>query len=312
MVQAKYISIRILAALLMLSALVCTAQQRFGYSQYMFNGLLVNPAYAGTDKYMNLTVQNRMQWPGSEGAPMISMASWHTPLKKSNFGLGATLGNETVGVTKSLNVEAMSSYKIKLDDKNYLSFGLQCGINHYRENLTELTVPDQYNDPTLTQNVRYTIPRFGAGIYFYNPKKIFVGLSSYSLTQSAFTKKNSSRLNEIRHYYLAAGYLIKASEKITFKPNILLKSSLGAPMNIDFNLNVLFENFLWLGVSYRYKNSFTPIAELLITKKLRIGLSYDLSTQVYGNSFRYGAPEIMINYRFVKMLPNTVISPRVF
>ncbi|HEY4788176.1 MAG TPA: type IX secretion system membrane protein PorP/SprF, partial [Bacteroidales bacterium] len=43
------------------------AQQQPAYSQYTFNGFLLNPAVAGSEGYTSINVTTREQWVGIEG-----------------------------------------------------------------------------------------------------------------------------------------------------------------------------------------------------------------------------------------------------
>jgi type IX secretion system PorP/SprF family membrane protein len=287
-------------------------QQRIVYTQYMFNALVVNPAYAGTDKYLNVTAQGRQQWAGIKGAPNSQMISAHMPLKNRNVGLGVLLERESVGITNIYNGYVMYSYRVKLPRKNILSLGLQAGITTYREELTDLTLPPGSNDPSFSKDVTYTLPNFGAGVYFYN-QRFYAGLSVPSIAQNTINRDNPLSLKESRHYFLMGGYVMDLSPSLKLKPNFLLKAVSGAPLNLDLNLNLLIEKVVWVGCSYRIRNAVNPLVEIQVKPQLRIGFSYDIPITGENTSiFRSGSPEIMINYRFVKMLPNTVISPRYF
>ncbi|MBT1699261.1 type IX secretion system membrane protein PorP/SprF [Fulvivirgaceae bacterium PWU4] len=288
-------------------------QQRVSYAQYMFNGLMLNPAYAGTDKYPNITAQGRQQWLGAKGAPNSQMLSAHMPWPRKRIGVGIILEKQGIGVTDIYNGYVMYSYKIKVNRKNVFSMGIQAGVTTYREQLTDLTLPSGSQDPSFAKDITYTLPNFGAGVYYYSSSQFYVGLSVPSIAQNTLKRGNPLTSKEARQYLLTGGYLWNLRPHLKFKPNFLLKVVNGAPMNLDINLNFLFDEVLWLGCSFQLKNAVNPMVELQATQKLRIGFSYDIPVSSLTESgFRSGSPEVMLNYRFVKLLKNRVVSPRYF
>jgi type IX secretion system PorP/SprF family membrane protein len=288
-------------------------QQRITYTQYMFNGLVLNPAYAGTDKYTNITAQGRQQWMGAKGGPNSQTASAHGRLQNGRIGLGMVIEQENVGVTSTLNIYGMYAYKIRITKKNLLSLGLQVGATTYRERLTDLTLPQGTNDPNFANDVTYVQPNFGVGLYYYQHNKFYIGLSVPSIAQNTIDRNNPMLMTEVRQYMLTGGYLWSLNPRLKIKPNFLLKVVKGAPLNLDLNTSFLIDDKIWVGCSYRLKNSVNPVVELQATQKLRVGVSYDIPTsELTKTNFRSGSPEIMINYRFVKLMKNRVISPRYF
>jgi type IX secretion system PorP/SprF family membrane protein len=276
------------------------AQQDPLVSQYMFNGLYLNPAYAGSHKYYNVTSLYRKQWVNVDGAPSTQILSMDGPLKGKNVGLGLLLSNDQIGVSKQTDFYGNYAYHINLGKDLKLSMGLRAGGSYYRAKLTSLTVWDG-NDQVFSQDVKgQFLPNFGTGLYLYS-SKLFVGLSAPHLvnykpkTTFYIDKTNSPQL--IRHYYLNAGYVFDGNQNVIFKPSILIKYLANAPLQADFNLNVLFHRFIWIGASYRTKDSFVGIVEIQANKKLRIGYAYDHpinSLQRYTS----GSHEIMLAYDF--------------
>jgi type IX secretion system PorP/SprF family membrane protein len=288
------------------------AQQRIGYSQYMFNSLVINPAYAGTDKYPNIAVQGRKQWIGVDGSPNSQMVSAHMPLPKRNVGLGIVMEREGLGVTDIYNAYISYAYRIKVGKKSKLSMGIQVGVSTYQERLSDLTLPAGVDDPNFTSSVTYTMPNFGAGLYYYS-SRFYAGISVPSIAQNVIPSENPLMANEARHYFLMSGVLIDLSRSLTLKPNFLLKAVSGAPLNLDLNLNLLIQKVLWVGCSYRINNSISPIVEAQLDPRLRVGFSYDVPlTDIRKSSLGTGSPEVLISYRFVKVQPNSLISPRYF
>lgn len=302
----------LLLGLLLLSVFRVDAQQQLAYSQYMFNPLSINPAYAGTDRYLNATFQARQQWGGYKGSPQSQFLSVHAPLKKRRVSLGGLLSREHMGVSDLYKVYGQYAYKIKINKKSTLSLGLQAGFTHYREDLTSLVLPPGSQDPTFGSNVSTILPNFGFGAYYYS-KQYYVGLSFPQLAQNLLFRDDTGISRESRHYFLSAGYLIEASRHVKVKPNVLLKAVRGAPINVDVNINTLLHEVVWVGVSYRHQNAVVALLEFQVSPRFRLGLSYDWPiSSVRTSGLQAGAQEVMINYRDVKLLPNTVVSPRYF
>jgi type IX secretion system PorP/SprF family membrane protein len=303
----------LLLLLWMVQITLVSAQQQITHTQYMFNGLTINPAYAGTDKYLNVTVQARQQWSGFKGSPTSQTLSLHTSMKNhKRIGLGMLLGREGMGVSTLYRVFLMYAYKVKVIRKNTLSLGLQAGITSYREELKDLIFPAGSSDPDFSQNTSYTLPNFGSGAYYYG-KKFYIGIAVPFLAQNLINRKSLLYLNESRHYYLTGGCLFDISEAVKLKPNFLLRAVTGAPVNLDLNINLLIQKTVWIGCSYRMKNSVSALFEVQLTPRIRMGISYDIPISEIGKvDYLAGSPEVMLNYRAVKMLPNTVISPRFF
>jgi type IX secretion system PorP/SprF family membrane protein len=287
------------------------AQQTIMYTQYMFNGLVLNPAYAGSDKYLNATLQARQQWIGFKGAPTSQMFSAHSCSENKKNGIGLLVERETMGVNQTFNGYIMYAYKINFK-RSTLSFGLQAGVSNYQQRLTELNVPQGSNDPSFSSNVSYTLPNFGAGVY-YSSKHFYLGIAVPYLLQNTFDASNpvlSAR--QSRNYFLNSGFVFDLGSSFKLKPNFLIRYVSGAPVNVDLNLNLLIKDVLWIGCSYRVKNSINPLIEMLVTPKLRIGFTYDIPISAMGGIYS-GSPEAMINYRFIKKKnASRVLSPRYF
>jgi type IX secretion system PorP/SprF family membrane protein len=277
----------------------------------MFNGLILNPAYAGSDKYLNATLQARQQWMGFTGAPTSQMFSAHGPSANKKTGFGILLERESMGVNQTFNGYLMYAYKVRFK-KSTLSLGLQAGVSNYQQRLTDLIIPQGVNDPSFKHNVSYTLPNFGAGLY-YNTQHFYIGISVPYLLQNTFDRSNPVlSAKQSRNYFLNTGYVFDIGQSLKLKPNVLIKYVNGAPINVDINVNLLIKEVLWIGGSYRMNNSINPLIEMLVTPKFRIGFAYDIPISKMAGVYS-GSPEVMLNYRFVKKKKSSrVLSPRYF
>ncbi len=281
-----------------LCSLLAEAQQDVLISQYMFNPLLINPAYAGSKDYIMATALYRKQWTGFEGAPETEVATIHGPLKNKNFGLGLTILHDQIAVTNRTDVFAEFAYHMDLNSKWRLGLGLQGGFSAYK-----FTTPSKVwntDDPLYQTPPSSLNPNFGLGA-FLRTSNFYVGLSAPSLLDYDSTKSlnisSTNTFQSTRHYFLTTGYAFDGNPDLVIKPSILAKYVPDAPVEFDFNVNVLFVQTFWLGASYRTNDAIVGIVEFQISKKLRIGYSYDFTTSDI-SKYSDGSHEVMIGYDF--------------
>jgi len=288
-------SIYILLALLVLP-LIAKAQQLPQFSQYMYNTISINPAYAGSREILVVNVLHRNQWLGINGAPVTQTLSAHSSIPGTNFGAGLSVINDKLGYEKTVHLFADLSYKIKLDlyEEYQITFGLKIGTSKYDIDDALFNDPDYLSDPFLNQLDYKWHPNFGAGVYFRG-KSFYLGLSSPKL----LTNNNISTYVSLDRvsYFFNGGYLVDINKNFKFKPAFLIKYTEGAPVSFDLSAMFFINEKLWLGGSYRFVDSFGAIANFKITKRLSVGYSYDYITSNL-KTYTSGSHEIMINYEF--------------
>ena len=305
----------VIIALTLTSIQWCHGQQQAMFTQYMFNGLAINPAYAGSHQTLEFTALAREQWTGLEGAPSTQTFTAHSPLNNRSIGLGLSVIHDKIGITSQFGVYGAYSYRIQFHNKGVLSMGLQAGFTQYQEDLTQLQGSIRNpNDPNFSQDeVGKFMPNFGAGLYYYT-KRYYLGISSPHLVQNKLDDlevASDSEAKQKRHYFLTTGYVFDLSRSIKFKPNLLLKVVEGAPMSADINLNFLFQEMLWAGISYRSFDSFDAIIQLDVTEQFSIGYAYDFATTTDLKRLHTGSHELMLNYR-LKPPRRRMLTPRYF
>lgn len=286
-------------ALLCCTLLMARAQQKAMYTQYMFNGLAINPAYAAVDESMSITALTRHQWVGFKGAPNTQTISFHTPIKESNTFVGALLMRDQIGeVISETGGYFTLTQRVPIADKSYLAFGANGGISSYRATYSDLYPQSPYspNDPVFMDesNIR---GNFGLGVMLF-AKDYYVGISS-----PHFYYRDISNLTQLTgkatyrpHYMLQAGYLLNLGNDYLLKPNFLMKFVNGSPMEFDMNFNLLIKNTLWLGASYRSLDSFDALASVYLSPDLQLGYSYDFAhTRL--SRVQKGSHEIMLQFR---------------
>ncbi|MGZ3941017.1 MAG: PorP/SprF family type IX secretion system membrane protein [Bacteroidia bacterium] len=307
---------KILTYLILVISLRGFSQQELMISQYMFNGLYLNPAYAGSHSYTEVTGLYRQQWTGFTGAPVSQIVSADGNVKNTKIGWGAILNNDRIGVTYKTDLYGNYAYHLPLGKEGRLSMGLRAGFSYYRALLNQLTVWDG-NDQVFNNNIQNKfLPNAGVGLYYYT-KKLYAGLSAPNLlnydpntfmTLGPLLKESP---NYVRHGYISAGYVIEANENLHFRPSVLVKYVKNAPVEADFNLNVLINRAFWVGASYRTGDCLVGLLEYQHGSNWRIGYAYDFAiTKI--QKYNSGSHEIMFSYMFVKTESMKIKSPRFF
>ncbi len=281
------------------------AQQEAQFTQYMFNGLVLNPAYAGSQEAMNMTAAWRRQWINMEGAPETQMFSVHAPTRSKKVGWGGMIVNDRIGIHQNTRLFGMYAYRISTG-KGTLSMGIQAGYLLQRSDYASVTT--QQADPNFQGNYREAFPEFGAGLY-YHTDRWYIGASVPKLTGDLFSD-DPRRIENERHFYLTSGYVFRVNEVLQVHPSVLLKSIGGAALAYDLNVNTVINEVIWAGVSVRSFNAINVLLQLQTTQQLRFGYAYD--TQFAGFSqIRNSSHEIIFNYLFAYK-KDKVVSPRIF
>jgi type IX secretion system PorP/SprF family membrane protein len=291
---------KILFILLLFASFRGTAQQHPLFSHYMFNGLYINPAYAGSKEFVSTTFIARKQWTGFEGSPTTQIASLHAPLNDRKVGLGVVISNDHIGITNQTDLYGSYAYHLPLKNNSKLALGVSGGFSYFKSKFSDLIVWDT-DDPVYEKNsLSNILPNFGAGAYFYS-NKFYAGLSvpqiiSYDPDQVFHF--NLEKVHKVsRHYYLTSGTIITTGGELKFRPSFLVKYATNAPVQYDINLNILISDIIWLGASYRSNDAIVALLEYQVNKKLRVGYSYDLTLSEI-RTYSTGSHEIVIGYDF--------------
>jgi type IX secretion system PorP/SprF family membrane protein len=301
----------IILVILCIVAAKARAQQDPMYNQYMFNTLAFNPAYAGSADVLTVMALSRHQWVGFEGAPATQTLLAHTPLKDPAIGVGLSLIHDKAGPSRQTSVFGDFSYRIRVTDDSQLAFGLKGGFNVHQADLASLTTVEE--DPANVNIQGRLLPNFGFGL-FWHSDLWYVGLSAPKLLQNDVEVATASMVlttvQEQRHYFLMAGYVMDLVQDIKFKPSIMLRSVAGAPLSLDLNANFLLRERIWFGAMYRVGNAFGLMGQYQINEQFRAGYAFDLTTTRIG-AYNAGTHEIMLSYD-LRFIQGRTISPRYF
>lgn len=294
----------------MISAITLKAQQDAAYTMYMFNGLFVNPAYAGSHEVISVMGIYRHQWAGLEGAPRTANISVHTPFRRDQYAVGLTITNDKLGLSNNFSVTPAFSYRLKLKGDNRLCFGVQASFAYFYQNNGRAQTGQQ-GDVAFSLNENLFVPNVGAGIYAYG-KRYFAGFSVPHLMPASLRDKTGviSYNRDVARVYdffvLHGGYVFgKDPSIVKFRPTVMMRWQKGLPKNIpqfDVSLALLFIDRVWFGANWRTSGdkpfqSVDIFAAFKVTPQLQIGYAYDIEISKL-RRFTSGTHEIMIGYDF--------------
>ena len=299
------------------------AQQDAQYNQYIFNSMVLNPAYAGTKGLINVNAIYSTQWTGLSGSPTTQSLSVDGPATEK-VGVGFQLINDNIGAQSQQSLFGNYSYKIKLSEKMRLSMGIAVGASYFSLDGTKL-VTDNPDDPAIPHTLVTKLRLDGkAGLFLYSDR-FYAGFSSTDLLSNVFTNKDLLVAAQVRHYYLTSGYVIDLGTQFKLKPSFLIKEDFKAPMNIDVNTFVLYRERFWLGTSLRFgemafvskdlqtslksRDAIVFMAEINITDKLRVGYAYTYSMSMLS---AYPGHEFSLGYYFPNKVETKMKSIRYF
>jgi type IX secretion system PorP/SprF family membrane protein len=286
------------------------------FTQFMHNEMFVNPAYAGAKEALAVTLLHRQQWVGFEGRPITTTFSINSPVMRESMGVGLSYLNEKIGVLNRNIIYASYAYRIRVNDRGYLHFGLMGGVHLQLNKVSELK-PITGGDPHFTSNLpTVATPNFGFGLY-YNTDKFYASFSIPRLLDD-HVKFSADGLREKAvhfrlksfHYYLAAGRIFTINNDLKLKPHIMMKATANSPVEFDVNISALIMEKLWAGLAYRSSADVSAMVGVQITPAFLASYSYDYQTTRI-HEFSGGSHEIVLSYVFAYN-SKKIISPRYF
>ncbi len=305
--------------LLLIGSDAVNAQQDAQYTQYMYNTMSVNPAYAGSRGQFSAAALYRSQWVGLDGAPETFTLNLHSPIRNSKLGYGISVIQDNIGdgVVSETYFDAVVSYTIDVSLEGKLSFGLKAGGNLLNLDFNGLRNFDV--EPVNIDNIENKFsPNVGLGIY-YHTNKFYAGLSAPNLLQTEHFDNSRTDSNSVQflskeriNFYFITGYVFDLGGNLKFKPALLTKVVGGAPLQVDASASFLFNEKFSFGAAYRWDAALSGLVGFQITDQLMLGLAYDRETTALGGTqFNDGSFEVFLRFELVKSFQK-LVSPRFF
>ncbi|RUT73247.1 PorP/SprF family type IX secretion system membrane protein [Ancylomarina longa] len=295
------------------------AQENLRFSNYNYNRLFYNPAYAGTSRFMEAVIAYRNQWVGIEGSPETALVSVQAPVNYTNFGLGAIFYNNKFGIQQDNAIFLNYAYHFQVSYNGILSLGVQAGFVNKQIKWTNLTRFDPNfpspNDPAFpSQDISTWVSNFGIGLYYYTPE-YFISFSAPRLLSNnqPSTEGLSNNLTfDVKqiHFFLGAGINLPINNEINFVPSLLLTSSYSSSTNMNMNFDFIHESGVSIGMGYRSDDSWAALIGYQLNPKLRFSYSYEKSFGKY-RSKGFTNHEIILNYN-LSLKKSQITSPRYF
>lgn len=290
-----------------------SAQQDAQYTQYMYNTLSINPAYAGQRDVLSALLLYRTQWVGLDGAPDTGTFNIHSPIGDAKkVGLGLSVINDRIGPTQETYVDINFSYTINTSEEGRLSLGLKGGGHLLDVRYSEL---NQYNngDVLLQSDIENKFsPNIGAGVYYRNADTWYLGLSVPNLLETThFDEAALSAAKERMNFYLMGGYVFDLNTDLKLKPAFLVKAVTGAPLQADLTVNALLKEKFTFGLAYRWDAALSGLIGYQISDSFLLGVAYDREVTDLGQTqFDSGSFEVFL--RFEPRDLTKILSPRFF
>ncbi|MGE0635224.1 MAG: type IX secretion system membrane protein PorP/SprF [Bacteroidia bacterium] len=297
--------------------LYCTttqAQNQLHLSQYMLYQPMLNPASVASYNNLNGALLYRKQWVGFTGAPTVQGISFNAPLKGKKHFVGFTLFNDKISVNKRLDFVATYAYRLPLNDRSSLSFGLSAGIGTLQSNLSDVELVNP-NDPVFAGNTQtFVAPQFKFGIYYFT-KKFYAGfalprlLDNKLIYEGDFKNKTNFSFKTM-HYHLHVGRVFKLSDKFDLNTSLLMKQVSGSPMQLDINVQAVYNNLIGLGLSYRTAQIMVAMVNFRITKHFKVAYAYDIDMSPLKNVSSNSHEIMLIFHLFQEKAPVKIDAPR--
>ncbi|WP_194767425.1 type IX secretion system membrane protein PorP/SprF [Tamlana sp. I1] len=299
-------------AIALLSCAYGFAQQAPQFTQYMYNTISINPAYAGSRDALSIVGLHRSQWVGFKGGPITQTLSIHSPLRNDRIGLGLSFIKDDLGPQNFTYVYGDFSYSIPTGRNGNLAFGITAGFTQFSFDSSFRLDGDNPNDPLIYGTEDRWAPNIGAGVY-WSTDRFYFGLSTPRILNNDSHTENGYEALERISYYFTGGVVLDLSERFKFKPAFLIKATNGAPVSYDLTANFLYNEKFWIGGSYRINRETAAIGGIVdfqISRQLRIGYAYEKPISEIAR-YTTGTHELLLMYEF-KFMSTKLKSPRYF
>jgi len=293
----------LLSITFIISAVVGFSQNQYHISQNMMYQPFINPSVIGSYSNLNGALFYKNQWTGFEGAPEIAGFSINSSMKNSNHSVGLTLINDKIGISNIKDLSIAYSYKIKFNDKNYLTLGIAGTMILMQSNLGQLDII-QAGDPIFQSDTKtFAMPNAKFGTYYFR-NNFYIGFAVPNILKNkietsgiaaGITNFDAANI----HYYLHSGYQFDINDTWKANTSILFKQASGSPLQIGLDGQVVYKDLIGAGLSYRTSKELVAMINYRINPQLKLGYAYDYNLNQIG-SYSNGTHEIILLFEFIK------------
>ena len=303
----KFVKFNLIAAFILLNCWIGMAQQLPQFTQYMYNTISINPAYAGSRETLSIVGLHRSQWVGLEGAPSTQTLSIHSPLRNDKIGLGLSAIKDELGFQNFAYVYGDFSYTIQTGQNSELAFGMKAGFTSFA--LDPEFQANNSNDPVIFGYENRWKPNIGAGVYWHS-ERWYLGLSAPRILNTDYNGEDDFEALERVSYYFTGGLVFDMGESVKFKPAALLKATNGAPLSVDISATTIFNEKFYLGANYRIDDAIGGFVDIQLFDGFRAGYAYEYPISDI-RPYTSGSHEILLIYEF-RFKKTRYKSPRFF
>ncbi len=296
--------------LLLINSVKVKGQNEPLYTQYINNQLTFNPAYAGSNELLCAQLTSRNQWVGFNGRPVTNAFTIHSPIISKQMGGGLSIVNDQLGPIYQNSIYVDYAYKLKVNEKGYLSLGLKAGVDISQFNKSDMG--DFINDdPSFNEAAENSFSlNFGLGAYYVSPS-FYVGVGVPRLVKNSFNSPEQVQFEATAlHYYLSAGAILDINKELKYRPSFQSRVVMNAPVLMELMNWGIYKNTYWLGVGYRLNDSVNLGLQVQASQQIRVGYTYDYALSDFGK-YSQGTHEVSISFDF-SFRKKHVYSPRYF
>ncbi len=299
-----------------LFAMAVHAQQINMFSHYFYKPMIYNPAFTGyEDDITSILFLNRSQWSGFKGSPQLNMVVADGNLRDTKAGLGLELISDKRGLTSRVGGNLSYSYRLMINQKTKLLFGVSLGIIDQTMDYSSALV-ENTNDPTLFTNREHkTILDGNAGLaLIWEGLELGIAVPQLMGNKVKYVDNVNVRsyYTEARHYMgsLKYKYMISKEKNISIAPQALVRFIPNTPFQFDGNINLDWQNKFWIGATYKSNYAIGANAGVCIHKRMYIGYSYDVIIGAIGKHSGI-SHELLLNFKIgrnkkAEVIPETV------
>ena len=289
----------LLLVIIILISFSAFSQQLPISAMYPHNTSFVNPAEVGTIKGTQVQLAHRQQWMGFVGSPNTTFLSAQLQLN-SKMGIGGNVTLDKIAFIQRINANASYSYKLLIDNKSKIRFGLSAGIMKGTLDLSTIQADDMSDIVLTSAPLKMTFDAtFGIAYSFDKDLNIGISLPQLLGTTASADVVDGSKYNLARHSNLYVSYKMKVDEQFEFIPLIMVRNAQRKNSQVEIFGNIKYNNKLWGGIGHRSNSVFILNMGMQLIDKLSLTYAFEFSSSGVASNTS-GTHEIMLSLNLNK------------